>query len=172
MLLFVPRKHLFARVQLMCNFFGTPPSSQTRFMPTVLVSEKNKTGWQPEQMESSRAGRKTERKWNGIIPGTAKGKGWKRGQLAKTMTCCSSSTVQPFRCHPRTPPQLACNQTRTMTTHFGLVGGNSWVLNKSSFSCGSCARLSEKENKLGCCDKLFHGSNNSLDLQHCLPTRP
>lgn len=95
-----------------------------------------------------------------------------RGQLAKTMTRCSLSTGQPFRCPQRTPPQLACNQTRTVTTHFGWVGGNRWVLNKSSFSGRSCARISEKENKLGGCDKLFHCSDNSLDFQHCLSPRP
>lgn len=79
--------------------------------------------------------------------------------------------VQPFRCHLRTLLQLTCSQTHTVTTHFGLVGGISWVLNKSSFSCKSCARLSEKENKLCCCDKLFHCGNNSLDFQRCLSTR-
>jgi len=30
----------------------------------------------------------------------------------------------------------------------------------------------QRENKLGCCDKLFHCSNNSLDLQRGLSTRP
>lgn len=30
----------------------------------------------------------------------------------------------------------------------------------------------QRKNKLGCCDKLFHCSDNSLDFQHCLSTRP
>lgn len=64
-----------AHMQLFC----TQPSSVTRFMPTVLVRGKE-WDWVTARTNGILSGRKQnrERKWSGIIPGTANGKGWER----------------------------------------------------------------------------------------------
>lgn len=52
--------HAERRFQLMCNFSGTQSSSQTRFMPTVLVCGKE-GGWATARTNGILQGRERNR---------------------------------------------------------------------------------------------------------------
>lgn len=107
---------LFAKFQLVCKIFAAQPSPKTRHLHSMLVHREERS-WVTSRTNEVLQGRGKNKERNGVVPGTADARGWETGQLAEIPLCCSLSTVQLLKCHPRTPQQLACRQTNAQRLH-------------------------------------------------------
>lgn len=102
-LLFAFKTLEFARCQLLCNFSGTQVHAHNVGLWRRMRLGDSQNKWNPPRQGEIQ---RKEMKWPDPRNCHRERVGERR--VGKDY---SLSIVQPFKCHPRTRPQLACNQT-------------------------------------------------------------